>query len=96
MDTVSRAKIAAASRWNGKKKKNTSVIYVDDDLAARLKSGAKNENKAIGDYLKDAIEAYDRAVDMLDAIDTDNDELKVAIEEVKKYKSKVHAWGNIK
>lgn len=96
MDTVSRAKIAAASRWNGKKKKNTSVIYVDDDLARRLKCSAKSENKAIGDYLKETIEAYDKAVDMLDAIDTDNAELKDAIEELKKYKPRVHRWKNIK
>ena len=90
MDTKTRAMIAANSRWSEKKTKNTSVIYVDGDLAKRLKSGAKAEKKAVGDYLRDAIEAYDAACEMLGTLDIDNEDLKEHIEKMQKFRSNMH------
>lgn len=95
MDTVTRAKIAANSRWSNQRPKNTAVIYVDSDLAKRLKSKAKADKKAVGDYLRDAIAAYDETIAMLDTLDTDNAELKEQIAKVKKYSADIHALENI-
>lgn len=95
MDTITRAKIAAASRWSDKRPKNTSVIYIDSDLAKRLKSGAKAEKKAVGDYLRDAIAAYDDALTMLESLGTDNAELQKQIENLKKYHKDIHALSDI-